>query len=233
VGGGFHSNDARGSTITLDPATLEPADRVDPLVRAWGSELGMRSTRVPRTQATLALWRLDIDSELLFVGDAGNTEATRPSRRYGLEGTLYWRPRPWLTLDADVAYSLARFTDEDPAGDRIPGSVEGVVAAGVSLDELRGFSGALRLRSFGPRPLVEDGSVRSAGSTLLSARLGYRIARRWQLGLDVLNLTNARASDIDYYYPSRLPGEPAGGIEDVHTHPVEPRAVRLSLSTVF
>ena len=51
--------------------------------------------------------------------------------------------------------------------------------------------------------------------------------------LDIFNLLNARVSDIDYFYTSRLRGEPAAGIDDVHTHPAEPRAFRVSVSTHF
>src|SRR5882762_7806418 len=44
-GYGFHSNDARGTTITLDPSdkTLSTrAEKVDPLVRSKGAEVGVR-----------------------------------------------------------------------------------------------------------------------------------------------------------------------------------------------
>ncbi|HXG49606.1 MAG TPA: TonB-dependent receptor, partial [Methylomirabilota bacterium] len=115
---GFHSNDGRGTTTRFDPATGDPVDPVDALVRTYGAEIGVRSTRLPGLQSTLAFWWLDIDSELLFVGDAGATEATRPSRRYGVEFANYYTPTDWLTLDADFSFSHARFRDDDPAGVR-------------------------------------------------------------------------------------------------------------------
>ena len=85
AGFGFHSNDARGATITVDPATGEPASRVTPLARARGAEVGIRSVRIPHLQTSLAVWTLRLDSELIFIGDAGKTEAGRPSHRYGIE----------------------------------------------------------------------------------------------------------------------------------------------------
>jgi hypothetical protein len=51
--------------------------------------------------------------------------------------------------------------------------------------------------------------------------------------MDVFNLFNRKASDIDYYYVSRLQGEPAEGVADTHFHPVEPRSVRLTLTANF
>jgi outer membrane receptor protein involved in Fe transport len=232
-GYGFHSNDARGTTITIDPVSGEPADRVTPLVRARGEELGVRTTAVRGLQMTVALWRLDLDSELLFIGDAGTTEAGRPSRRYGIEWSTYYAPKSWLTFDADVALSDARFRDDDPVGDHIPGAVEQVLAAGVAVEDAGRVFGSLRLRYFGARALVEDGSIRSKPTTLVNGQLGVRLTRSLRVGLDVFNLFNTEASDIDYFYTSRLRGEPAGGIDDIHLHPALPRSIRIGLQVEF
>lgn len=233
AGSSYHSNDARGTTITIDPATLLPAGRVTPLVRARGAEVGVRTVAVPRLQSTLTLWRLDLDSELVFAGDAGTTEAGRPSRRDGIEWTNFWSPRPWLAFDADVAWSRARFTDDDPAGEHIPGAVETVVGGGVALHGRNKAFGALRVRSFGPRPLIEDDSVRSQPSTLLSGQFGWHLGRSMRATLDVFNLTNAEVGDIDSFYTSRLQGEPLAGVDDIHTHPAVPRSFRAALEFTF
>jgi outer membrane receptor protein involved in Fe transport len=227
AGLGFHSNDARGATITVDPATGEPADRVTPLARARGAEVGIRSVRIPRLQTSLALWTLSLDSELIFVGDAGTTEAGRPSHRFGLEWANYYSLRRWLVLDADVSISRAHFTDDDPAGDYVPGAVETVVSGGVTVDNVRNVFGSVRWRYFGPRPLVEDNSVRSRSTSLVNLEVGYRFSNSLRLAVDVFNLFNAKDSDIDYFYTSRLPGEPSKGIDDIHLHPTLPRTVRV------
>ncbi len=232
-GWGFHSNDARGATITVDSSTGEPAERVDPLVRARGTELGLRSLAVRGLHATAALWQLDLDSELLFVGDAGTTEASRPSRRRGLELTTDYSPRDWLKLDASYGFSRARFTDADPAGDRIPGAIEGVFAAGVALHDAGRWSASLRVRWFGPRPLIEDDSVRSKASTLVNADASYSLKPGWSIQASVFNLLDAKVSDIDYFYSSRLPGEPPGAVDDIHTHPSPPRTFRIGLVGSF
>ena len=233
AGYGFHSNDARGTTITEDPRTHHPVPRVTPLVPAKGAEIGLRTVLIPHLQTTVSFWGLQIGSELVFTGDAGTTEASRPSRRTGIEVANYWSPFKNLVFDADVASSKARFRDSNPAGDHIPGAVETVLSAGVSVNDLSGFFGSLRLRYFGPRPLIEDNSVWSKSSTLVNAQLGYEIAKGSRLAVDVLNVFNVRVSDIDYFYTSRLPGEPSQGVADIHTHPAEPRAARVSLTYAF
>ena len=197
AGMGFHSNDARDATITRDPSTGDPTDRVTPLVRAKGAEVGLRTVALPHAQSSLSLWSLSLDSELIFVGDAGTTEAGRPSHRYGVEFANYFSPRPWLTFDADLTWSHSRFTDDDPAGQMIPGSVETVVSGGVSVDDVRKVFASARLRYFGPRPLTEDDSVRSNATTLVNLQAGYKLAPNVRLVVDVFNLLDAEDSDID------------------------------------
>jgi outer membrane receptor protein involved in Fe transport len=233
AGLGFHSNDARGTTITRDPGTGEAVDPVTPLVRARGAEAGIRSVAVPHLQTSLTAWTLSLASELVFTGDAGTTEPSRPSHRYGIEFANYYAPRPWLILDGDVSWSRARFTESGPAGDYIPGSVATVISGGATLDRLHNVFGSVRLRYFGARALIEDNSVRSKATSLINLEGGYAFTRRLKLAVDVFNLLDARDSDIDYYYASRLIGEPAGGVNDVHLHPTLPRTARVNLIVGF
>ncbi|WP_426053377.1 TonB-dependent receptor [Janthinobacterium sp. PSPC2-1] len=228
IGNGFHSNDARGTTITLDPKTGEAA----PLVRSRALELGLRSAAIAGLQTSLSLYRLDFDSELLFIGDAGATEAGRPSRRYGIEFSSYYKAASWLSLDLDLAYARARSRGSAPAGDFIPGAIEGVAQLAMTLTPAGPWSGSLRLRYFGPRPLIEDNSVRSAASVGLNGRLAYQINKTLRVEVEGYNLANRRDSAIDYYYASRLPGE-AQPVDDIHFHPVESRSLRLTLVKNF
>src|SRR6185436_15142561 len=175
AGRGFHSNDARGTTITVDPNDgVTPVDRVNPLVRARGGEIGARTAILPRTQLSASLWTLELDSELVFVGDGGITESNRASRRRGVELAAFVKPLDWLTVDADYAWSHARFTEFDIAGDRIPNAVSRVVSLGVTANHPRGWFGGARLRYLGPSPLMEDNSARASSTQIVNADVGYR-----------------------------------------------------------
>jgi hypothetical protein len=232
-GHGFHSNDARGTVAAIDPATMEAIERAPGLVRSTGMEIGLRTEAIPKMQTAVALYRLDFDSELTYIGDAGMTDAGDASRRYGVEFSNYWRPLKWLSVDFDAAFARARSAGGDPGvGRRIPGAVEGVGQLALSVDKLGPWSGALRLRYFGPRPLIEDNSVRSQASTTLNGRIGYRIGKDMQLELEGFNLANRRDSAIDYYYASRLAGE-LEPREDIHFHPIEPRTLRISFTKTW
>ena len=228
AGRGLHSNDARGTTITRDPRTGDPADKVPPLVSSRGFEVGARSEFMPGLQSSLALWKLDFDSELVYVGDAGATEASAASTRRGVEFNNRWTPLPWLLVDADFAWTHSRFMN----GDRIPNSVDRVASVAATLRELGPWSASLQWRYLGAGPLTEDNSVRSTPAITANLRLARKFGDTAELTVDVFNVGNRQVDDIQYFYESRLPGEPAP-VADRHVHPAEPRTVRVSLRLAF
>ena len=233
LGRGFHSNDARGTTIRVDPVSGDAVERVNALVPSDGAEVGVRWFENDRFNVSATLWWLRIDSELLFVGDAGNTEASRASRRYGFELPAYVRLNEVLTLDVELALAKATFSERQRAeGREIPGAIEKVLAIGLSGEHPSGWYGSARLRYFGERPLIEDGSVESDPSTAVNLLLGWKRGA-FDARLEILNLLDSNDDDITYLYASRLPGEADEGVDDQHFHPMEPRTARLHLGWRF
>ena len=232
AGRGFHSNDARGTTATVDPKTGDAVDPVPGLVAARGLELGARTEWIPGLQSSIALWKLDFDSELVYVGDAGATEPNRPSRRRGIEWNNRYVPLRWLLIDADLAWTHARFADRDPAGDRIPNAVDRVASIAVTARELGPWSASLQWRYLGSGALTEDNGVRSRPSLTTNLRITRRLGRAAELTLDVFNLFDRKLNDIEYFYESQLPTETAP-VADKHLHPAEPRTLRLALRIAF
>ena len=213
-GQGFHSNDARGATQHVDPTTREPVRGR----RSARAHLRSRDRRAHDVraglQSTLSFWWLHIDSELVFVGDAGTTEASDPSQRYGVELANYYEPNDWVSLDADFSFSRARFThtvvddEAQRSGKHIPEAVESVIATGISFHQPndQGFFSELRLRYFGPRDLSVNGSPRSGATALLSANLGYHVNDHVTVGAELFNILDRVDHDIDYFYPSFVTG---------------------------
>ena len=232
VGRGFHSNDVRGATIRIDPADgVTPVDPVDLLVPAFGYDIGMRTAIVPNSQIALSLWALDLDSELVFVGDGGATEPSGETQRYGAEISWIYRPNESLIVDADYAYSHGRFTGS-PTEDRIPNAVSRVASVGVSYTGSGKLTGGLRARYFGSAPLVEDNRARSDATFVLNGEISYQFTPAIRGSLAGFNLLDSTDNDITYFYESRLPGE-SSGVEDIHFHPVEPRLFRATLTLSF
>jgi outer membrane cobalamin receptor len=229
----FHSNDARGTIVQVDPNSGESIAPVDPIVDSLGYELGLRANLFEKLNASMSIWQLNLDSELLFVGDAGNTEPSDSSSRYGVELTGYYSITDSLTFDLEYAYTDAEFDQLPSNANQILGALEHVLQAGVSYQPKQGWFANVRLRYFSERPLVEDGSVTSDDSQIMNLNIGYKFTQL-TLKLDILNALNSNDHDIDYYYASRLANEPLGSMtEDLHYHVLEPRTARLSAAYMF
>jgi outer membrane cobalamin receptor len=233
VGNGFHSNDARGTTAKVDPKTGLPIDSVPGLVSSRGQEIGVKSQIVSDLQTTLAIWRLDFDSELVYVGDVGNTEAGRPSRRTGVEWSNHWTPGEHFLMNANFAWTRPRYSDNDPAGNYIANAVQKVANLTFTLRNFGDWSGSLGVRYIGAAPLIEGNSVRSSSSVTSNLRINRKISNDLNVALDILNLTDSKNNDISYYYTSRVAGEQVVGIDGVHVHPAEPRTIRVTAQMRF
>lgn len=246
-GFGFHSNDARGVTQTVEPTSADnpypntPSSRIPLLIPTKGGEIGVRTLAVSHLQSTVSLWYLHSDSELQQSGDTGGTVASKqPSNRYGIEWANYYTPWEHWAFDFDMADSRALFTTVDdggaapgsPGGKRVSEAVGRVIASGATMHDLKGFSASLRLRYFGPRDLTSDGIYRSKATALLNAEVGYQLNKNWGIVADFLNLLNRRDHDIDYAYTSQITPTSSPAFTHVF-HPVEPFQVRFGLRRIF
>ncbi len=231
AGQGFHSNDARGTTIRIDPVSGDTADAVNPLSKARSVEVGVRTSLVPNTQIAVSMFSMQLDSELVYVGDAGATEALGESKRRGIELGAIYAPKPWLLIDTDLTFTKARLAGVG-AADRIPNSVDRTASLGLIVNNLDKWSGGLRIRYLGEAPLIEDNSVMSEATVLVNAQATYALNPDWSVTLEVLDLFDSQDNDITYFYESQLPGETAPR-DDLHFHPVEPRSMRVTLQAHF
>jgi hypothetical protein len=119
-----------------------------------------------------------------------------------------------------------------------------IATGGLEVGERTGWFGALRYRYFGARPLTEDGQIQSIPAGTLNVRLGYRFENGWKAQVDGFNILDNRGDAVSYGYGSFVrqdlllfphPGESIG-IMDRHFKPVDPPAVRVTLSgplTIF
>ncbi|MDE2585085.1 MAG: TonB-dependent receptor, partial [Betaproteobacteria bacterium] len=239
-GQGFHSNDARGATSHTDPKTGAAIAAVPLMVRTQGEELGLRTTILPGWQSSLTLWRMALDSELVFIGDAGVTEPLGASRRHGLEWSNDLRLKGGFLLDADLAVSQARFREPVNGGNHVPNAIPLTASVALNYDNGGAWHGGLRLRYLGAYDLEETGTEKSTPFWMVNLRLGYRLDQRVQFTADILNLFNSRANDIEYWGGACTRNElnagacgGGNGIDGRLVHPLEPRTLRLGVRIGF
>jgi hypothetical protein len=221
-GVGFHSNDARGTA----PSASTSSGPASGLTRSRGDEIGLRSQVNDALQTSVALWRLRFDAELVYVGDAGTTEAGRPSQRQGVEWSNRWTPSPRFGLDANFAWTRPRYSDDSPDGAFIPNAVQRVGHVSASWRQIGLWSASMTWRYIGPAALLSDNSIRSRANISSNLRLTRHVSTHTEVSLDVLNVWNRTNNDVQYAYSSQLAGETAP-VMDRHVHPAEPRTWRL------
>lgn len=240
TGYGFHSNDVRGATSTINPVDGFPVEKLALFAKAKGSEIGMRTTPLPGWSSNLSFWRMELGSELVFVGDEGVTEARGASVRHGVEWSNYITPNHWMIIDGDIAWSKARFKEPvaGSGGTQVPNAIPLTASLGIAADNGGKWFGGLRLRYLGAYALEETGQEKSAPFWTANLKLGYRIQPKVQLSVDVLNLFDRKANDIEYWggactRSEQIGGTCNGGIDGRLIHPLEPRTFRVSLRASF
>ncbi len=232
-GHGYHSNDARGATAKTNVNDGTPVDSIPLIVKATGSELGIRTEFLPNWHSSLTLWQLALDSELVYIGDSGVTEPKGGSHRHGLEWSNYYS-HDGLILDADVALSNARFDESNNGGKHIPNAIPVTASFAATFDKGYDWFGGVRVRYLGAYPLDEAGNEKSSAFWTTNLKLGYRYDKKIQFSLDVLNAFNSQANDIEYSGASCTALEGAGcgggdGIDGRLLHPLEPRSLRFGV----
>lgn len=238
AGKGFHSNDARGVIDKVDPTTGATATSVPALVGSSGKEVGMRTEIIDGLQSSVALWSLDSDSEIVYAADSaiGSTSPNGASKRTGLEWNNHWIANRWLLVDADFAWTHARYAkmnDNGTAGDLIPNAVNKVALLRGAIHDVGPWLVGIETRYIGQYPLAQDGSLTAPSAIVTNVRVRREISPRMTISLDALNLFNRQYYDIAYQQDYRVsptsPIVPSG----ITVHPGEPRQLRMSLGFKF
>lgn len=256
AGTGFHSNDARDVVLDtrvdelsrawraeglsaaeiddrLTERNIDPRHReADTLPRAVGAEVGMR-VRSPggRIHVTAALWRLDLEREFVFVGDAGTTEASGRTRRIGLDTSVRIALTDWLGADADVNLSNGRYVDEMNGEDRIPLAPRITSTGGLTARHPSGVDAAIRVVFVGDRPANETNSVTAEGYSLVNVATKYNW-RDITLSVELENLLGVDWNEAQFDTESRLHGEVVP-VSELHFTPGNPRNVTLGMTYRF
>jgi outer membrane receptor protein involved in Fe transport len=234
AGQGFHTNDVRDGTSTILGGSADTGFTRSPLiVKSTGADIGLRTDAIPDVHLGVSFFLVDFQSELTYDGDVGTTDAGPASHRIGFEATAQYRPQPWLELSGNFAATRSRYVDNIGGGVYIPDAPTFIGSFGVLVDNLGPWFGGLEVRALGPHPLTDDDSQNARGYTEVNLDVGYHVTDSLKVQLSIFNLFNTRGASSEYYYVSRLPGEPSAGVGDHSIHPLEPLSARLGVTATF
>jgi outer membrane receptor protein involved in Fe transport len=221
-GFGYHSNDARAVIV----GQLE-----NTLARAFGNEIGATFKPFRRMLVNMALWSLDLQSELVYVGDEGIVEATGRTRRLGIDVSMRYQLGRFFFLDGDINLNRGWLRDEPAEANRIPLAPAFTSTGGLSYKKPAGLNGSLRYRFMGDRPANEDNSIVARGYFLMDASLNYNF-RNFQAGISVENVLDHQWKEAQFATESRLREESAP-VNEIHFTPGTPRFARITLAVLF
>jgi len=240
IGRGFHSNDVRGVFGTVPSEGVPLGSGTTPLMSTTtGMEVGLRTNIVTGLSLQLAAFQQDFGSELVYNPDIGSDQAGAPSRRQGIEVSAQYHPFRWLELNSDLAFSKPRYRSDSLAafglaGPYIADAPNFIYSAGMLVDGFGHWSGGLQWRRLGTHSLL-DGSQfpEDGGYSEWNFDVAYSLPHGWKMQIGIFNLFNSHSEAADFYYTSRLPGEPAQGVAGFQSHPLEPRSARFTLTKMF
>jgi outer membrane receptor protein involved in Fe transport len=223
-GEGYHSNDARSAVA---PGSV-------PLARARTYEVGARSKPWGQEGIELiaTLWAINLQSELVFVGDGGTTDIRGATKRRGLEVAArgqVWGP---LSFNGSLTWSRARFEDGAP----VPNAPELTAYGALLLRWPEGLTSQIQATYLGVRSLDENLKAPAWVDIDLSERYRLPITLphgRMEAFLFVQNLLNTKWEQATFGFSSRLAGEPASGVRDIHFVPGSPRFVMGGVAWYF
>jgi hypothetical protein len=229
-GRGFHSDDLRGVTQAQRAGTGGA-----PLIaHQTGEEIGLRQHFASNLTGTLAVYSLKAQSETTYDPDVGQDTAGPGSRRRGYSMNVTYQPLSWLEFYGTYSANHSRYTSpyDDGTGHvglYLPNAPFTAGSFDVYVKQMGHWNAGLEYRYLGKFPLSSDNVVQGRGYHEWNGDVSYTLSG-WKIGLFLDNILNEKADAAEFWYADRLPGEPAGGVSDLHVHPLEPFGWRISLS---
>ncbi len=222
TGFGFHSNDTR---VVVENSGNEI------LPTAFGTDLGVIFKALPRLVVNSALWYLQLQEELVYVGDAATVEISGKTKRMGFDMGLRYQLTDNLFVDVDANYTHGRSIDAPKGQDYIPLAPDFTSIGGLSLAKHKGFSGGFHYRYLKSRPANEDNSIVAKGYTVADMNVNYDY-KNITFGVSAENLFNTKWNETQFATESQLQNE-TQSVEEIHFTPGTPFFLKAKVRLRF
>lgn len=224
AGSGFHSNDTRVAVVSTSSDII--------LARALSADVGVNMKILKRLFINAAVWGMDLESELVYVGDEGVFEPSGRTRRIGIDVSARLQLFDWMYLDGDVTIAKPRFLDEPEGANYVPLAPPITSIAGINIRSKNGITGSLRYRYLGDRPAIEDNSIIARGYFITDFVLAYNHKGKYQIGAMIENLFDEQWKEAQFATESRLSGETVA-VNEIHFTPGTPFNLRGNFTLFF
>jgi outer membrane receptor for Fe3+-dicitrate len=219
---GFHSNDTR---VVVANAGKEV------LPTAIGTDLGTIFKPFPRLVFNAALWYLQLQEELVYIGDAATVEISGQTKRMGIDFGLRYQVFDYLFLDTDLNYTHARTIDAPEGQNYIPLAPDFTATVGLNSSQYKGFSGGFHYRYLKSRPANEDNSIVAKGYMISDINLNYEYGNI-TFGLSAENIFNTQWNETQFTTESQLQNE-SQSVEEIHFTPGTPFFLKAKVTYRF
>ena len=226
AGSGYHSNDARSSVQKKNNHTLP---------RSVGAEVGSLIHIEKQFVVSAAVWWLELENELVYVGDDGTTENKGSSRRTGIDISTRYQITKWLFADADLNISKNIFTDtllgKQLENDySIPLAPIATSAGGLTF-KFKKIETGLRYRFMADRPANESNTVIARGYNIIDLSINYK-TEHLRVGFTIENLLNREWNEAQFDTESRLLFEDTS-VSELHFTPGTPLSAKIAIGYTF
>jgi outer membrane receptor for Fe3+-dicitrate len=219
---GFHSNDTRVVVANAGKQILPTA---------IGTDLGTIFKPFPRLMVNAAVWYLQLQEELVYVGDAATVEISGRTKRMGIDFGLRYQVSDYLFFDTDLNYTYARSIDSPKRENYIPLAPDFTATAGLNSAKYKGFSGGFHYRYLKSRPANEDNSIVAKGYMISDINLNYEYGNI-TFGLSAENIFNTKWNETQFATESQLQNE-SQSVEEIHFTPGSPFFLKGKVSYRF
>jgi hypothetical protein len=222
MGKGFHSNDTR---VIVEQSGKEILPSV------YGSDIGAVWKPIPKIIINSALWYLFSEQEFVYVGDGAVVEPSGKSRRLGVDFSMIYHPKNWLSFNADINYAHVRSVDNPDGKNYIPLAPDFTISSGISVNHPKGFFSSARLLHINDRPANEDNSIVAEGYSVVDFNVGYKW-KKMVFGIEIRNLLNTEWNETQFATETRLKDE-IEAVDEIHFIPGAPFNLKTSFTYIF
>ncbi len=219
---GFHTNDIR---IIAQDSTAQIT------AASYNTDLGIQLKLFDQNLIHGGLWLINLEDELVYVGDEAIVQSAGKTNRYGIE--LGWRSQ-WhekIYFDSNISYTIARSDQESTKANFIPLAAKWCSSGGMYFKDFKNFSGSLRYRFLGDRPAKEDYSITAVGYTIFDFQINY-LYKNVQFGISCENIFNRQWNEAQFATKSKLKNEHQA-MEELHFTPGTPLNGKLKIEIKF